>query len=167
MLFKKKNESEKEPTLIDNSEKTDKPKKVLTIYFMAVAMLLIFTVTFVIGKKVAAKHRTTVHNKHEDKGAVITLDEFLVNLADGSDHYLKVSVAIEFTKSSGKTAETTKEEIPQIRDAVLFSLSSKKRTDVESLSGRSKLKEEIRKNIDSEMGSKVVNDVYFLNFVTQ
>ncbi len=59
---------------------------------------------------------------------MLTLDEFLVNLADpGSDHFLKVTVGLELDKDKGKTPETLKDDTPLIRDAVLSSLASKTR----------------------------------------
>ena len=106
--------------------------------------------------------------KKVEKGPVLTLDEFLVNLADaGSDHFLKVTVGLELDKSKGKTPETLKDDTPLIRDAVLSSLSSKTRDEIGPQSGRDKLKLEIKKKVNEALGEDDVQGVYFTNFVTQ
>ena len=54
-------------------------------------------------------------------------------------------MALGLSKEKGKTPETLKEQTPMIRDAVLTSLSSKTRDDVNAGSGREKLKTDIKK----------------------
>jgi flagellar basal body-associated protein FliL len=41
------------------------------------------------------------------------------------------------------------------------------RTEVSSADGREKLKADIKKRVNSELGEDDVDDVYFSNFVTQ
>ena len=133
---------------------------------IAVAAVVILAVGFFVVQKVSAKSKHEV--KKVEKGPVLTLDEFLVNLADpGSDHFLKVTVGLELNKEKGKTPETMKEDTPQIRDAVLSSLASKTRDQVGPQAGREKLKEEIKKRVNEALGEDDVQGVYFTNFVTQ
>jgi len=144
-----------------------KSKKPMLIMVLVVVAVIVFTCTLAFGKKIMAKDK----NKKAvvaEKGTIIPLDEFLVNLNDpGSDHFLKVSLALEFTKKSGKTAETIKEEAPRLRDAVLGVLTAESRDDVTKAGGHENLKKLIKDNVNKALGDDEVLNVYYTNFVTQ
>ena len=134
---------------------------------MAVFAVVVLGAAFLMVQKASAKQKAPEAKKVE-KGPVLTLDEFLVNLADpGSDHFLKVTVGLELDKAKGKTPEAMKEQTPLIRDAVLSSLSSKTRDQIGAGAGREKLKAEIKKKVNESLGEEDVQGVYFTNFVTQ
>ncbi len=134
---------------------------------MAVFAVIVLGAAFMMVQKANAKQKGGEVKKVE-KGPVMTLDEFLVNLSDpGSDHFLKVTVGLELDKEKGKTAESLKEQTPEIRDAILTSLSSETRDQVAPESGREKLKAQIKKNVNEALGEEDVKNVYFTNFVTQ
>jgi flagellar basal body-associated protein FliL len=101
----------------------------------------------------------------EEVGAKMTLEEFLVNLAGGGEHYLKATLALGLAK--GESEEKLKEELAPIRDAILSALSSKDLKDVSSESGKDKLKMEIVDKVNKELRTKKVLKVYFLTFATQ
>ena len=152
----------------DEKEAGKKKKPPIMIIAMAVAVLAIIG-GFVIGGKVSAKSKDgATAKKKVEPGPVMPLDEFLVNLADpGGDHFLKVTVNLELDKDKGKTAESLKEQVAPIRDAVLSSLSSRTRDEITPQSGRDKLKTDIKKNVNAALGEDDVHGVYFTNFVTQ
>ena len=134
---------------------------------MAVFAVVVLGAAFFMVQKANAKQKGGGVKKVE-KGPVLSLDEFLVNLADPSgDHLLKVTVGLELDKSKGKTPEAMKEDTPLIRDAVLSSLSSKTRDQLALEAGREKLKAEIKKKVNAALGEEDVQGVYFTNFVTQ
>jgi len=134
---------------------------------MAVFAVVVLGAAFMMVQKASAKQKGGEVKKVE-KGPVMSLDEFLVNLSDpGSDHFLKVTVGLELDKEKGKTAESLKESTPEIRDAILTSLSSETRDQVAPESGREKLKAQIKKNVNEALGEEDVKNVYFTNFVTQ
>jgi len=142
-------------------------KKPPMMVIIAVAAVVILVVGFMVVQKASAKSKAHEVNKVE-KGPVLTLDEFLVNLADpGSDHFLKVTVGLELSKEKGKTPEALKEDTPLIRDAVLSSLASKTREQLGPQAGREKLKAEIKKRVNEALGEEDVQGIYFTNFVTQ
>ena len=142
-------------------------KKPPMMIIMAVFAVVILGAAFFMVQKAGAKQKGAEVKKVE-KGPVLSLDEFLVNLADeGNDHFLKVTVGLELDKSKGKTPESLKEDTPLIRDAVLSSLSSKTRDQVAPEGGREKLKGEIKKKVNAALGEDDVQGVYFTNFVTQ
>ena len=135
---------------------------------MAVFAVVVLGAAFMMVQKASAKQKSGTEVKKVEKGPVMTLDEFLVNLSDpGSDHFLKVTVGLELDKSKGKTAESLKETTPEIRDAILSSLSSQTRDMVAPEAGREKLKAQIKKSVNEALGEDDVKNVYFTNFVTQ
>ena len=157
----KKSEEKKEEAA--GGKKKGPPMMVI----MAVFAVVVLGAAFFMVQKASAKQKGAEVKKVE-KGPVLSLDEFLVNLADsGNDHFLKVTVGLELDKAKGKTPEALKEDTPLIRDAVLSSLSSKTRDQVASDSGREKLKAEIKKKVNAGLGEDDVQGVYFTNFVTQ
>jgi flagellar basal body-associated protein FliL len=151
-----------------SAESATAKKKPPLMMIIAIVALVAIIGGAVVGKTVFAKSKSGTQKKKADPGAIVPLDEFLVNLADPSgDHFLKVTVNLEFTKVSGKTAESLKEQIPPIRDAVLTALCSKTRDQIMPLSGREELKTDIRKDVNTALGEQDVENVYFSDFVTQ
>jgi len=149
----------------DEADSAKKKPPILIIG--AVIALVALAGVFFVGKQVSAKGKAGAV-QHVEKGPVLVLDEFLVNLSDSSgDHFLKATVGLELDKDKGKTPESLKEQIAPIRDAVLSSLSSKTRDQVSPLPGREKLKAEIKKKVNESLGEDDVRSVYFTNFVTQ
>ena len=159
-MAEKKAETEKK-------EEAGGKKKPPMMVIMAVFAVVVLGAAFFMVQKASAKQKGGGVKKVE-KGPVLSLDEFLVNLADpGSDHFLKVTVGLELDKGKGKTPEALKEDTPLIRDAVLSSLASKTRDQIAPEGGREKLKEEIQKKVNAALGEDDVQGVYFTNFVTQ
>ncbi len=127
-------------------------KKPPMMVIMAVFAVVILGAAFFVIQKASAKQKGPGVKKVQ-KGPVLTLDEFLINLADpGSDHFLKVTVGLELDKAKGKTPEALKEDTPLIRDAVLSSLSSRTRDQIAPEAGRDKLKAEIKKKVNTALG---------------
>lgn len=142
-------------------------KKPPMMIIMAVFAVVVLGAAFFMVQKASAKQKGPQVKKVE-KGPVLTMDEYLVNLADaGNDHFLKVTVGLELDKAKGKTPESLKEDTPLIRDAVLSSLSCKTRDQLGPELGREKLKAEIKKRVNEALGEDDVQGVYFTNFVTQ
>ncbi len=151
----------------DKKEAAGAKKGPPMMVIMAVFAVIVLGAAFMMVQKASAKQKGGEAKKVE-KGPVVTLDEFLVNLSDpGSDHFLKVTVGLELDKEKGKTAESLKDVTPEIRDAVLSSLSSETRDQVAPESGREKLKAQIKKKVNEALGEDDVKNVYFTNFVTQ
>ena len=158
--------AEKKAEKAEAEEAVGKKKPPMMI-IIAVFAVVVLGAAFFVVQKASAKQKGAAVKKVE-KGPVMTLDEFLVNLSDpGNDHFLKVTVGLELDKSKGKTAESLKEDTPLIRDAVLSSLSSKTRDQIGPEGGRGKLKAEIKKRVNEALGEDDVQGIYFTNFVMQ
>jgi flagellar protein FliL len=147
-------------------EEGKKKKKGKLPLFVIIGLVLVVN-GVVVGKIFLGgkKDPKATEKKAEEVGAKMTLEEFLVNLDGGGEHYLKATLALGLAK--GESEEKLKEELPPIRDAILSVLSSKTLGEVGSEPGKDKLKAEIVKKVNKELDGKKVLKVYFLSFATQ
>jgi len=112
--------------------------------------------------------------KPEEIGAVVSVDTFIVNLADpGGNRYLRVTMDLELVgkptdKSAGKTAgDELAKRMPQIRDAILMILSTKRYADISTTEGKTALREEIVNAANGLLASSQISRIYFKEFVIQ
>ncbi|MDD3238086.1 MAG: flagellar basal body-associated FliL family protein [Candidatus Gastranaerophilales bacterium] len=123
----------------------------------------------------------------EERGVIVDLGDFTMNLSDpDSRRYLKVSVALELTKTpadsepakkggghgEGAAASPLEEEMaqykPAIRDAIISSLSSKTSAELSTTAGKELAKDEIIDAVDSIFGGeREVIRVSFGQFIMQ
>ena len=112
--------------------------------------------------------------KPEEIGAVVSVDTFIVNLADpGGNRYLRVTMDLELVgkptdKSAGKAGgDELAKRMPQIRDAILMILSTKRYADISTPEGKTALREEILSAVNSLLASSQISRIYFKEFVIQ
>jgi flagellar FliL protein len=112
--------------------------------------------------------------KPEEIGAVVSVDTFIVNLADpGGNRYLRVTMDFELAgkpadKSAAKTAgEEFARRMPQIRDATLMILSTKRYADISTTEGKTSLREQILNGVNSLLASSQISRIFFKEFVIQ
>jgi flagellar protein FliL len=112
--------------------------------------------------------------KPEEIGAVVSVDTFIVNLADtGGNRYLRVTMDLELAgkpadKAAGKTAgDELAKRMPQIRDAILMILSTKRYVDISTPEGKTALREEILNAANGLLASSQISRIYFKEFVIQ
>jgi flagellar FliL protein len=116
--------------------------------------------------------------KPEEIGAVVSMETFIVNLADpGGNRYLRVTMDLELAgkpgdkpgdKSASKTAgDELAKRMPQIRDAVLMILSTKRYADISTPEGKTALREEILTAVNNLLASSQITRIYFKEFVIQ
>ncbi|MCC6544148.1 MAG: flagellar basal body-associated FliL family protein [Nitrospirae bacterium] len=109
---------------------------------------------------------TDGHAKKEFTGQIVTLDPFIINLADPSESiYLKVAINLEV--DSEIVVEEIQKRMPQIRDTILMLLTSKTAEDVRSTGGKLKLQEDMVVRINHYLQTGKVKAVYFTEFVMQ
>lgn len=113
---------------------------------------------------------------HGDKGEVVSeyMDikpALITNYGGpGPIHFLKA----EITLRVGKLPETRAEiahHMPRIRHELIMLLSRQNETNLESMEGKEKLRQDalgtIQKILEAETGKKRVEDLLFTNFVIQ
>jgi flagellar basal body-associated protein FliL len=130
---------------------------------VAVVVVLAIVGTLLVAKKMFAKAGPPPKPVVGDH---IVLDEFLVNLADGSgDRYLKTTIALGLDKSVGK--EAFAEDVPATRDAIVMVLTSKHLDEIRSTDGKDKLKKQLLDAVNKALPKPEVLEVDFQSFATQ
>lgn len=143
-------------------------KKTPMPLIMGVVLLL---VGLVVGKSVlgGSKKQSSAKAEKAEVGISLPLDEFMVNLSGGGDHYLRAQIALGMRK--GMTEEEAKERTAPIRDAILSILSNKTLKQIDQPKDREALKEEIKTKVNEatadEKDKEAVVKVYLTAFATQ
>ncbi|HUU51260.1 MAG TPA: flagellar basal body-associated FliL family protein [Nitrospinota bacterium] len=114
--------------------------------------------------KVTEKKET---KKIEDTlGIIFPLETFIVNLSeDTGKRYLKTTLELELPDLGSK--EEVEKRKAQIRDNLLVLLSSKSFSDINTIKGKYKLKDEIITRLNAILVNGKVKQVYFTEFVIQ
>lgn len=154
----------------ERAPKADKaPKKPAKKSFpMLIGAVLLVVVLIVVGKGMMGKgkdQKPEKKKKSTEVGITMPLDEFLVNLNGGGDHYLRTTVALGLTKTA--TEEESKEKSAMMRDAILTVLSAKSLKDLSNNDGKDSLKDELKTKVNEAIGDELVVKVYFTAFATQ
>ncbi len=110
--------------------------------------------------------------KPEQMGKVIALDTFVVNLADtGGNRYLRVTMDLEVVgdkKTEDKKAEEeVSRRVPQMRDAILMILPTKRYADISTTEGKTALREELTAAANGLLNGARIARIYFKEFVIQ
>ncbi len=100
------------------------------------------------------------------KANVFEMKPFVVNLQDNSGtRYLKLTIGIELESPAIK--KILKGMRPRVRNSLIILLSSKSYTEIGSIQGKYKLRDEIVERINHILGGDKVRTVYFIEFVVQ
>jgi flagellar protein FliL len=116
--------------------------------------------------------KTAEKPKPEQMGKVISLDTFVVNLADpGGNRYLRITMDLEVVgdkKSDDKKAEEeVTRRVPQMRDTILMILPTKRYADISTTEGKTALREELTGAVNGQLPGAKVARIYFKEFVIQ
>ena len=99
-------------------------------------------------------------------GPIFPLDTFIVNLADpNGNRYLRVTMKLEL--KSDEQTEQVEKRLPQLRDGILMILPTKKYTDINSVEGKTVLRDQIMASINNLLKEGSVTNIYFTEFVVQ
>ncbi len=100
-----------------------------------------------------------------DSGKMVTLDQFTVNLSTpGSVNpkFFRVNIALEVPNGDTESEVTSK--MPQVRNAIIDLVNSKRASDLATAEGREYLKEDIKNGLNQFLVSGKLKGVYFTNF---
>lgn len=99
-----------------------------------------------------------------EEGILYQLDPFTANLArgEGPSRFIRLTIVLKFNKDSKKEEVDAKK--PQISDAIISMLNSKKPEDLLKTEGKAFLKEEIKNSINSFMVDGQVLDIFYVAF---
>ena len=99
-------------------------------------------------------------------GPIQSLDPFIVNLDDPKlRKYLRVTMDLELMDD--KSLALITQRLPQIKDAILSILPSKHYEEITTVEGKSALRIELIKAVNSFFDKEQVKNIYFTEFVIQ
>ena len=172
-------EKEKKETEESEEKKSGGGSKLLLIIIIVLLLLLL-----VIGGLVAYFLLSSNPNQQQDQqalqkiekkhkasdltdiGPIYPLDPFTVNLvSSNADRYLKCKIDLEL--DSPDLQKEIDKKLPAIRDMIIQILSSKTVEEIQTAKGKEKLKEEIKRKINSILTTGEIRHVYFTQFVIQ
>jgi flagellar FliL protein len=144
--------------------------------FLAGAAFFLLTKLGFLSPSVTAEHAPAQATKEEPAphaGSArpvelvpVPLQPFIVNLSgDNGRRYLRVVIQLQVKDHKAK--EEIEQNLGQMRNRLLFLLSSKTFEDIGSIQGKYQLQEEISKSINEAIGAAVVEKTYFTEFVVQ
>ena len=104
-----------------------------------------------------------------EKGAVIPLDPFVVNLADkDSPRYLRIKISLLVAdKKNIKEIVENQALIQKVRDVILQDLASKRSDELITDEGKNKLRKELMEKLGDYFEEPRLGDVMFTEFVIQ
>ena len=154
-------------------EKSKKNPFMLLIIIQSITLVLIIAIlTCLLINRPILKNVDTNNlkgPKNESKevkaAATYQLQPFIVNLQGEGKRYLKVTM--DLALDSKETIQEVEDKMASIRDTIIMILTNKSFKDVCNLSGKAKLREEIKKGINNILESGKVIKVYFSEFVIQ
>jgi len=169
-----------------NEEESDSPKKKGGKLKLIIIVLLLLIILGVLGgvaytlflkpkpeeTEEMAKPQKKAAPKKEKKegtgiGALYPLENFIVNMADaGGTRYLRVTLQLELDDTK-KFVEALDMRKPQLRDAILTVLASKRYEEVSSAQGKLILKQELLRRLNSLVSEGSIVNIYFTEFVAQ
>lgn len=102
----------------------------------------------------------------ETVGEIVTLDPFVVNLADPKgNRYLKMKISLELeTKEAADRATKT---TPKLRDIVIMMLTSLSFEEVMTPEGKLRIRDELLERFSRVIRPDKVKNIYFSEFVVQ
>lgn len=99
-------------------------------------------------------------------GPMYALPEFVVNLSDPNwPRYIRLKVILEVKNK--RVLKEMEERSPQIRDKVISVIRDKTVKDIQSSQGFEELRRELKRELDSIIGTDKINNLYFDGFVIQ
>jgi len=147
-----------------------------TIFIIMIGVLLMVAMGggfFILVGKISSLEASMVKSDDgsEQEGLeavrpIFSLDTMIVNLADqGGRRYLRVALQTELkTEASiGKLND----RLPQVKDALLKILSSRRFDDVNSTEGKNLLRDELIAKLNEILKDESVSNIYFTEFVIQ
>jgi len=103
----------------------------------------------------------------DELGVIVGLEEIIVTLQSNGKvpNYLRINVNLEV--DSQKTANQVITRLPQLRDIVILTLSSKSAAELTSSDGTQTLRAEIFRRLAEKLPPNALKNIYFSDLVIQ
>jgi flagellar FliL protein len=102
-----------------------------------------------------------------DMGIIVGLEEIIVTLQSGGKvaNYLRINVNLEV--DTQKTVDLVVARLPQLRDCVIVTLSSKSATELSTPEGTQTVRNEIFRRLAEKLPPESLKNIYFSDLVIQ
>lgn len=145
---------------------SSREKFLLAAVFVLATILFVAKPSFILQTPMRLVHGALGGDASTRPATVVSLDEFVVNLADtDEDHYLKCTIGLELRP--GVTEVTLRDKVPVIRDAAILVLSSRTVHSLRSSAGKENLKRELKARFNRQLGHGTIQDIYLEDFAVQ
>lgn len=147
-------------------EQKAKPGKTKLVAAILLACVIGVT-AFVVRRTQAAK---TQDESAQRVVAVLHLENFVVNLSDQDQNsFLRVGIDLGITHAAPKAGRENPwtEQVPVVRDTILSVLSSFTSDELLTAAGKTRLKDQLLKSLQSRVPTLGVQEVYFTEFLVQ
>jgi flagellar FliL protein len=116
----------------------------------------------------ATTAKASIKSKEAEASIIYPLDSFIVNLMDragSGKRYLKTTIELDVPDEEGRNLLELRKA--QLRDTILLLLTSQSFAEINSIEGKLELKRALLVRINQTLGQKIVNSLYFTEFVVQ
>ena len=104
----------------------------------------------------------------ETQSIIVPLESFIVNLMDrtgSGKRYLKTTIELDVPDEESQGIVGVRKA--QLRDAILLLLTSQSFAEINTTEGKQALKKALLLRINQALGGRIVNGLYFTEFVVQ
>lgn len=154
----------------NNTEKKAGPVSLVILFAMMLTVFLVgagmmfgyFKLLDPTGRESKAEQKEKEVTMH-----TMELGDMVVNLADtGSNHFLKLTITLEYPADK-KTEEMLNEKKHLITETILLTLRNKTIGQVRPPDAVDRLKNELVAAVNNSLGDKVINRIYFTEYIVQ
>ena len=144
---------------------------IMIIGLIVLGIILAGVISFFVAARIAGDRNVTVITKREP-GILYVVgsekDGVVVNIGGITGRYLKIDITLEVepTKDAAGKLEISQQDGAKMKDSVIKLLRSQK-LDAFTPDKQDVLKDEVKKTVNSALGSERVYNVYITNVVVQ
>lgn len=165
--------AEEEAQAAEGAEEPKKKSKKMLFIILGVAILLLggggfFAYTKFLAPKPLPEEDVIPEETDlpEPVGEIISLEPFVVNLADPKGkRYLKIKISLEV--ESLEAAERAQKVAPKLRDIVIMMLTSLSFEEVMTPEGKLRIRDELLERFSRITRPDKIKNIYFSEFVVQ
>lgn len=139
--------------------------KIIIIALLATILVLVFGIGYLLLSDKEMPELTTIFKSNGEY--TIPLEEFIVNLKqeESLNSYLKINVALMYTDE--RTGDEINANVNKIRDLVIANLRDKTASDMLNEISISKLKVDIKDDINNSLKNTAIEDIYITDIIVQ
>lgn len=139
--------------------------KIIIIALLATILVLVFGIGYLLLSDKDMPELTTIFKTNGEY--TIPLEEFIVNLKPEAslNSYLSINIALMYTDE--KIGEEINANVNKIRDLVIANLREKTASDMLNEINISKLKVDIKDEINDSLKKTAIKDIYITDIIVQ